>query len=279
MSYRVRLDLFWKELALFGVTLLLGIFLAYQYTANFGIDIVTFSSFSGYSWKDALFVFLFILAISFLFRFKKSSAIVLKTFLILVVFSGSRIAVGAIASFPWDLIFSLAIIIVFIAVHNVLVHNVGVILGIAGISSLVGVGIAPEVSVALLIILSFYDILAVYWTKHMVYLAQGMVASGAIFGFVIPFEFRDFFYNKHEARQKVGEKFMILGSGDIGLPLIMASSLVGISIWQAVVTASFSLGGLFVTHFIFVNQESRKPMAALPPIAALTIIGYLISQL
>ncbi len=264
---------------LLGTTLLLGIFSAYKYTLNFSVNTVTLSYFSNYLLKDALFVFLFILAIFFLLRFRKSSVITLKVFLILVIFSGSQIVIGAIVPFPWDLIFGLAVVAAFIVVHNVLVHNIGVILGIAGISSMVGVGIAPEVSIALLVIMSFYDILAVYWTKHMVYLARGMVASGAIFGFVIPFELKDFFYSKHEARQRIGEKFMILGSGDIGLPLVMISSLVGISVGQAVVTALFSLGGFFITHLIFVNQESRKPMAALPPIATFTIIGYLISQL
>jgi len=46
---------------------------------------------------------------------------------------------------------------------------------------------------------------------------------------------------------------------------------------QAVITSLFSLIGLFITHLIFVNQKSRRPMAALPPIATLTIIGYLVS--
>jgi presenilin-like A22 family membrane protease len=212
-------------------------------------------------------------------KFKKFSAVSLKFFLLLVIFSGSQIIFGSVFPSPLDLVLALILAGAFLTIHNILVHDLGIILGIAGVSSIMGVTISPEVGVILLAIMSFYDILAVYWTKHMVYLAQGMVESGAIFGFIVPFDIRDIFYHKSEARQKMGEKFMILGSGDIGLPLILASSVAVVSIGQALIVSLFSLGGLFLTHLIFVNQESRKPMAALPPIATMTVIGYLASQL
>ena len=70
---------------------------------------------------------------------------------------------------------------------------------------------------------------------------------------------------------------MILGSGDIGLPLVFVSSVAATSISRAIIVAVFVVAGLFLTHLIFVNQKERKPMAALPPIATMTIIGYLIS--
>ena len=72
---------------------------------------------------------------------------------------------------------------------------------------------------------------------------------------------------------------MILGSGDIGLPVVLASSVAGYSLDDAIIVAIFSLAGLFLTHLIFVNQRERKPMAALPPIATMSIIGYLVSLL
>lgn len=273
----LRLNLFWKELFLFGLTLLIGVFSAYSYTPLIEKSVVQPTSFSWDSIVIALvFISIFMLVT---LKFKKLGAVSLKFFLMLVVFSGSQIVVGSIVPSPWDLVGALAVVAVFITVHNVLAHDIGIMLGIAGISSVLGITITPEVGVGLLVLLSFYDILAVYWTKHMVYMAQGMIESGAIFGFVIPFELRDIFYHKSEARQKLGEKFMILGSGDIGLPLIMASSVAVVSLRQAVITSLFALGGLFLTHLIFVNQGARRPMAALPPIATLTIIGYLVSQL
>lgn len=273
----LRLNLFWKELFLFGLTLLIGVFSAHNYTPLIEKSVIEPSTFS---W-DSIVVALAFISIFMLItlKFKRLGALTLKFFLVLVVFSGSQIIIGSLVSSPWDLILALGVAGLFLTVHNVLFHDVSMVLGIAGVSSILGVTINPETAVILLVALSFYDIIAVYWTKHMVYMAQGMIESGAIFGFIIPFDIKDIFNHKSEARQKLGEKFMILGSGDIGLPIIMASSVAVVSLRQAAITSIFALGGVFLTHLIFVNQGARRPMAALPPIATMTIIGYLISSL
>lgn len=273
----LRLNLFWKELALFSLTLFIGIFSAYNHVPLIEEGVIESQA---NSWSDIIIFLTLFAVISFvLLKFKTLAGFLLKIFLVLVVFSGSQIVFGSLVSSPWDLVLALGVAVFFVLIHNVLVHNIAVMIGIAGVSSLLGITITPEAGVLFLVILSFYDIVAVYWTKHMVYMAQGMIESGAIFGFVIPFELKDIFYHKNEARDKMGEKFMILGSGDIGLPLIMASSVAVISISQAIIVALFSLVGLLFTHLIFVNQTNRKPMAALPPIATMTIIGYLVSML
>ena len=266
-----------NELFLFGTTLLLGIFSAYNFIPLIEKSIIEPPSFS---W-DGIVIFLafFTILSLILTKFKKINGVFLKFFLLIVVFSGSQIIFGSMVSSPTDLFLALFIAFIFLTVHNVLVHNVSIMLGIAGVSSLLGVTISPQYAVILLVLLSFYDIVAVYWTKHMVYLAKGMVESGAIFGFVVPSNIKDLFYHKQEARQELGDRFMILGSGDIGLPLILASSMAVVSIAQALIVGLFALGGLFLTHIIFVNQKTRKPMAALPPIATLTIIGYMVTQL
>lgn len=271
-------NLFLKEATLFGATLLLGIFSANNYVPLSHIEKSIIEP--SFSW-DSIVIFLIFATIFYavVLKFKPVGAIFFKFLLVLVVFSGSRVIFGSIVSSPWDLLWALILVLTFILMRNVFTHNIGMILGIAGISSILGITISPLTAGALLVILSFYDILAVYWTKHMVYLARGMMESGAIFGFIIPFDLRDAFYHSHEVKHKIGEKFMILGSGDIGLPLVLASSVALVSIDQAIVISSFALIGLFATHIIFINQSGKRPMAALPPIATLTIIGYLVSQL
>ena len=232
------------------------------------------------SWESIVVLIAFFVVLSIVsLKFKKFSAVSFRLLLLLVVFSGSQIVFSSVFHSPWDLFFALFLVFVFIAVRNVLTHNLSIAIGIAGVSSLLGISIFPETAIILLILLSFYDILAVYWTKHMIYLARGMMESGAVFGFVIPFDIKDIFYHSGEAKRKIGEKFMILGSGDISLPIVMASSLAATSTSQALIVGLFSMLGLFLTHLIFINQAVRKPMAALPPIATMTIIGYLVSQL
>lgn len=272
----VKLGLFSKELFLFGATLLVGLFSAYRLAPLAEKSFVQ-ASFSFYN--AIFFLMFFIILIALMKSFKRFNLIAFKFFLLLVVFSGSQVILGSFIPLPWDILLAMVFVAIFMLIHNVLVHDLGIMLGIAGISSVLGITVSPMIGLALLVILSFYDILAVYWTKHMVYMARDMIESGAILGFVIPFEIKDFFYHKSEAGQKLGEKFMILGSGDIGLPIVFLSSIIVISVRQAFITSIFVFGGLFLTHLIFVNQKERKPMAALPPIATMTIIGYIVSQL
>ncbi len=72
---------------------------------------------------------------------------------------------------------------------------------------------------------------------------------------------------------------MMLGSGDIGLPLVLATSAVSTSIGAAVMVAGASLIGISTMHWLFVHQERPAPMAALPPIAVSAILGYLLAIL
>src|SRR3989344_5126002 len=253
----LRLSLFSKEVVLFGITLLLGIFSAHNYTPLIEKSIIEPSPFS---WDSVVFFLIFAAIFAAIFsavvlKFKRVGAVSFRFLLLLVVFSGSQAIFGSVLASPWDLFLALLMVFIFMTVKNILVHNLGMVLGIAGISSILGITITPIVAVALLVILSFYDIIAVYWTKHIVYLARGMMESGAIFGFVIPFEWKDIFYHSHEAKHKVGEKFMILGSGDIGLPLVLASSVAVVSLGQALIIGLFAVFGLFATHLIFINQS------------------------
>ncbi|OGM96608.1 MAG: hypothetical protein A3B86_00595 [Candidatus Yanofskybacteria bacterium RIFCSPHIGHO2_02_FULL_38_22b] len=270
----IKPGLFLKELILFIPTFLIGAIIAYRYA-----PLVEQSSIAPQFSFDGLGLFLVFFAVLILLmkRFRQVNVFAFRFFLLLIIFSGSQIIFGSFVDFPWDVLLAISLVAIFIMARNVFVHDVSIMFGIAGIASILGITISPNMGIALLVILSFYDILAVYWTKHMVQMARGMVESGAILGFVIPFEMGDFFYHKPEAGQKFGEKFMILGSGDIGLPLVFVSSVAATSISRAIIVAVFVVAGLFLTHLIFVNQKERKPMAALPPIATMTIIGYLIS--
>ena len=277
MMPRLRLSLFIKEAILFGLTLGLGLYTAYYYFFNAG----GFLEENAVKFTRTDFFVLIILfgAIFFISRHKKVAHFSFKVFLILIVFSGAQVVFGTFMPSLWGLIAAVVFTLLFARGGNVMMHNLGIILGIGGIAAVFGLSISVEFGLILLVVLSLYDILAVYVTKHMVAMARSMIEGGAIFGFLVPFKFKGFFYNRERARTGVGEEFMILGSGDIGLPLIFVSSLVKFSLTSAVITAVFSLLGLFLTHILFVNQGQKKVMAALPPIATMTIIGYLISTL
>ncbi|OGN02386.1 MAG: hypothetical protein A2655_01490 [Candidatus Yanofskybacteria bacterium RIFCSPHIGHO2_01_FULL_43_42] len=272
----IGFSLFVKEAILFGLTLALGLYAAYRYSLDF-IDIVQ-EGMIRFTFTDLVVLLILFSAIFFVSRHKKIARFSFKFFLVLIVFSGTQVILGTILPSPWDLAIAILFVFIFAIGANVLVHDLGIILGIAGIAAVFGLSISIEFGLVLLVVLSLYDIVAVYVTKHMVTMARSMIEGGAVFGFLIPFEFKGFFRGGKEARAGIGESFMILGSGDIGLPLIFAVSLIRVSVLSAIITATFSLLGLFLTHLLFLNQEKRRAMAALPPIATMTIIGYLISM-
>jgi presenilin-like A22 family membrane protease len=149
--------------------------------------------------------------------------------------------------------------------RSIFLQNIAISMSIAGLGGVFGWSFSPTTAVILLVTFSVYDIIAVYKTKHMVKMAQNMVESGAVFGLIIT--------------SKKPRDLVILGSGDILLPLILASSVATTSVIDALTVSAFAAVGLFVTHLIFSNQKTRKPMAALPPIATLAVIGYLVAVL
>ena len=109
----------------------------------------------------------------------------------------------------------------------------------------------------------------------MVKMAEGMIKTKNIFGLIIPEKSGDFISPIDKAQP--GQGFMILGSGDIIMPLILSSSVIISSFLSSLIIIGFSVAGMFLTHILFVNQNVRRPMAALPPIAAMSILGYLLT--
>src|SRR3990167_7151307 len=198
---KFKSGLFLKEAVLFGATLAIGIFSAYRNIASSSQIMIPEVKFG---WGDA--VFLSALALFFIF-FSKHQRVVhfsFKLFLVLIVFSGSSAVVNTVSGPPWDIWVPLLVTAVFLSLKSVIIHNAGIILGIAGIGSLLGLAISPGTAVIIMIILSFYDIVAVYTTKHMVKMAKVMMESGAIFGFIIPLRLNGFFSHKQEAQIEAG---------------------------------------------------------------------------
>ena len=272
----IKPGLYLKELLLFGTTLGVGVFSAYR---NLASPVPVFVPEFRFGWNDIILLVALVLFFIFFSKHQKITRFSFKLFLVLIVFSGINIVASAMLGTPLDIWVTISVVVIFLFLKNVLIHNMGIILGVAGIGSLLGLALLPKTVIVVMVVLSFYDIVAVYITGHMIKMARAMMDSGATFGFIIPSRLSGFLFHKQEAQAQVGtgSQFMILGSGDIGLPVILASSVVRYSVGGAIVVAMFSLIGLFITHLIFVNQRERKPMAALPPIATMSIIGYLVA--
>jgi presenilin-like A22 family membrane protease len=272
----------WKifiiEAFLFSLTLSLGIATAFRLNEIFVTQKIEIPQIS--FWK---FILNFLLATIFIFlivRFwksKKGKRVLFKGIFILATFWGGLLSLEFMMPSSLALLLMVLLILHWLKKPSVLIHDVCMILGIAGVGSMLGLSLNPLMVVALLIIFSIYDWISVYKTKHMVKMAKEMIESKAILGLVIPpslFGFR-------ESLEKIepGGKFLVLGGGDVVFPLLFCVSLIPTGISNSIIVALFALIGLALGFYFFVSQKVRQPIPALPPIALLSIIGYLIIRL
>jgi presenilin-like A22 family membrane protease len=228
---------------------------------------------------EILMIFgLAVLAILFLIRFQSGkSATILRALWLLALLAGTNMFFAAFLDKNIALPLAILLILIYAKAATVGYHNFVLVIGLAGIGAALGSQIAPREVVLLLMLLSVYDVIAVYWTRHMVKMAESFIGSGVMPGIIISVDKKGPLW-VNEVRPS--EETAILGTGDLVLPAILASSalkfmhpIAGISV------AVGALAGLFLMHLIFFKQKERKPMPALPPIAAGAIGGFLISFL
>lgn len=224
-----------------------------------------------------IFLVVFVVFTTVMVRFAWLARLLLSFFLLVALVAGAQFILSAWVPWPYDILGAVAMALLLWALPRVAVHDAAIVLGIGGLAAVLGLSMTPLVACVLLAALSVYDILSVYRTRHMVVLAGRMLQSGAVFGFLVPARFSGFFMRRDDAINS--RAVMMLGSGDIGLPLVLATSAVSQSIVAAVMVAVATLIGVSAMHWLFVHQERPAPMAALPPIAVSAILGYLLAIL
>ncbi|HUO75785.1 MAG TPA: presenilin family intramembrane aspartyl protease [Candidatus Paceibacterota bacterium] len=272
---RLPKALFANTFVLYGLTLALGIVASWQYVLSPAMNAIAPLDLT---WTNALvFIAVFVLFTGLLLRFVRFAQASLALFLAAAMVMGAQFIFGAWAPWPASGVLAVIFVVAVWLFGRVLTHDIAIAIGIAGIASLLGLSLTPLIACVLLALMAIYDIISVYRTRHMVALAGTMLSSGAIFGFLVPARPAGFFMKNLAALRQ--REAMLLGSGDIGLPMVLVASVVPTSIGAAIMVAAFSLAGVMGMEWLFVHQKSRSAMAALPPIAAMAILGYVIATL
>jgi len=281
-------NLLWKEILLFVLTQVLGIFVTLRLlklleVLEIKLQPISLSSFLIYF----LIVTLLILALLKISRGK--AGFLLQILFILAVFFGLDILFSTFIVEPGAVILAAGLIVLRFLQPTVLLHNLVVIGGLAGIGGMLGLSLSPRDVVILLVILSIYDVIAVYKTKHMTKMAKEMIKKRVILGIIVPEKISEFKASMTEVEKdktsitKVpklnkASRFTILGGGDLALPLLLITSVAHQNIWRSIIVLVFALLGLILMHLIFIKLK-RQPIPALPPLAVFSILGYLISLL
>jgi presenilin-like A22 family membrane protease len=166
---------------------------------------------------------------------------------------------------------------------RVWLHNLLMALALASVGVIFGMAISPWAVLILLGVISIYDIVAVRF-GYMLWMANKMSESDALPAFIIPrktklwnLDLRNGGFNKLMQTAAGEREFSILGGGDIGFPLVLTVSVFfDFGLVESAVVAVFALAGLISAFLIQQLFLKGKPMPALPPVSAGSLIGFLI---
>lgn len=203
-----------------------------------------------------------------LIKFFKDIGALFKVIESLAVFGTSFIVFSAFTSFLLPvLILSIALVASrWIYSKNVLLRNLASIISIAGAGSLLGVSLNPFPIIIFISLLSLYDLIAVFKTKHMITLAKNLSGKNLAFTVAMPTK-------EHQFE---------LGTGDLVIPLVFSSSVLSIVKKEILFPNNFipstlillaSLIGLIFTVNI-ASKQVGKPLPALPLQTIAMLIAY-----
>lgn len=172
-----------------------------------------------------------------------------------------------------------------------IINAVGLILAV-GITAILGMALGILPVMILLIIMAAYDAIAVYKTKHMVALAEGVTPMRLPVMFVVPnregFSMDDLGEEGSLTRRDGQERdAFFMGVGDTVIPGILtvsasiylpatASFLLTSNLWVALGTI---VGGLLGYLLLLRYVMRGKPQAGLPFLNTGAILGYLATYL
>jgi presenilin-like A22 family membrane protease len=156
-------------------------------------------------------------------------------------------------------------------------QDVAAVISGAGVGALLGASLGILPALIFMIILSCYDFISVFITKHMVTMAKALTERPTAFTVAAPHKFKKLTY---VGVKNAKTKFHVfqLGVGDMVMPLMFAVSVLGSF---KLVNAIASIIGSTVALMLLIYFMSKKPrpMPALPLITFGTFVGFLISLL
>jgi presenilin-like A22 family membrane protease len=143
---------------------------------------------------------------------------------------------------------------------------------------------SPWAFIIVMAAISIYDFLAVR-SGLMVWMADKMSETTTLPAFIFPKNLKDMGLSVHAVNvnelsiaKPEDREYSILGGGDVAFPLMLAASVFfQKDMGAATVVAIFAVIGLLAAYLIQAWWLKGKPIPALPPITAFSIIGFLIT--
>jgi len=161
-------------------------------------------------------------------------------------------------------------------------HNLVLILAASSLGAVFGRFITPWTAMGIILALAVYDFLAVRF-KFMLWMADKLSEVNALPALIIPRDYSQWNSNLRKHGEKMIEinpaerEYSILGGGDIAFPCLLTASIYFTQGFKpAAIMAVLGLVGLVSVYAIQAIFLKGRPMPALPPIAAFTLVGLLV---
>jgi presenilin-like A22 family membrane protease len=163
-------------------------------------------------------------------------------------------------------------------------HDILLLFALAAAGLVFGFMFSPWAFMIFMLIIAVYDLLAVRF-GFMVWMADKFSETTTLPAFIFPKQMKDWKlkletvrFNELKEKDSAEREHAILGGGDIGFPLMFSVAVFfKYDLTAAVVVGVFALAGLISAFLIQIWWLKGKPMPALPPIAFLSLIGFLIA--
>ena len=290
-------------LTMFVVTQFIGIYVVNNYLQDqnelpYGLETPEIEKQSDYSIFLGMIIIAFIIAILlFLFLSKFKIEPVLKIWFFVVVVLALSISLFSVTKSFDKLIFGIPLIAAVIAFFlafikifrkNFFVHNLAELLVYPGIAAVFVPLLNIYTVVGLLIIISLYDMWAVWHTGFMQKMAKYQVNKLKIFsGFFVPYvskkvrarikKWKKTLKKSELKKKKIKANVAILGGGDIVFPIITAGVMLKtLGLIPAILVILGAASGL---AYLFLFSEKKKFYPAMPFITGGIIVGIVLSYL
>jgi presenilin-like A22 family membrane protease len=157
---------------------------------------------------------------------------------------------------------------------NTIIHNFTELFIYGGLAAFLIDFINIKAAAIMLLVISLYDMIAVWHTKHMVHLAKFQSEHHLFAGLFIPSSrIKTKGRNKMTTSIKKGVTAAVLGGGDIGFPLLFAGVILkDFGFLYALVIA---LTASIALTLLLVYSKKDKFYPAMPFLSAGCILGYL----
>ncbi len=160
---------------------------------------------------------------------------------------------------------------------NIIVYNLGELFVYGGLAAIFVPVLNLFSATVMLLLISVYDMYAVWKSKHMITLAKSMNKEKVFAGLLIPYTLKGIVMKKEDGlteKNKLHKKVQmaILGGGDIGFPLMFAgAAMKSVGLAWSLVIPLFTAMALFL---LLLNGKPKRFYPAMPFLTIGCLVGY-----